>query len=97
MNGQKLQRFIPRDVIALLDDEFDYRSVANWQPLTNLALALFTMVVQPDVAPTVGGGGTTNDLKWGRDPREDEIKWARRCAREARRQIPMQHRSSRRR
>ena len=97
VNGQKLQRFIPRDVIALLNDEFDYRSVANWQPLTNLALALFTMVVQPDVAPTVGGGGNTNDLKWGRDPREDELEWARRCAREARRQIPLQHRSSRRR
>ena len=28
-------------------------------------------------------GGSQSDLKWGRDPEEDEIESARRCAREA--------------
>ena len=30
-----------------------------------------------------GGGGSQPDLKWGRDPKEDEIEFARRCAQAA--------------
>ena len=33
--------------------------------------------------PSGGGGGSSNDLPWGRREDEDEREWARRCAREA--------------
>ena len=40
-----------------------------------------------------GGGGSSSDLKWGRDPEEDEIEFARRCAREASHRLGTQKKS----
>ena len=74
--------------------EFDYRELANWQDLQNLAMAYFTLVASPyGEISGGGGGGSQSDLKWGRDPEEDEIDFARRCAREASRRITAQKKS----
>lgn len=81
--GTDFTRYIPKDIIRFFDDEFDYREVANWQPLTNLAMAYFTMLAVPDVVPSGGGGGSSSDQGWGRDRDEDEKDWARRCAQAA--------------
>lgn len=37
----------------------------------------------PNISVSGGGGSTGNDQKWGRDPREDEMEWAHRCAQAA--------------
>lgn len=34
-----------------------------------------------------GGGGSSSDLKWGRDDDEDERAWARRCMMKAARMM----------
>lgn len=82
-DGKDFTRYIPNDIVRFFDDEFDYREVANWKPLTNLAMAYFTMLAVPDVAPSGGGGGSSSDQGWGRDKDEDEKDWARRCAQTA--------------
>ena len=76
-------RYIPNDVVSIFEDAFDSREVFNWQPLTNLAMAFFTMLAVPDVSPSGGGGGSSSDQGWGRDKDEDEKEWARRCAQAA--------------
>ena len=83
-DGKTYERYIPDKVLDCLNDEFDHRELANWQALQNLAMAYFTLVASPygEVAGG-GGGGSQSDLKWGRDPKEDEIEFARRCAQAA--------------
>ena len=81
--GKNFTRYIPNDIIRFFDDEFDYRKVGNRQPLTNLAMAYFTMLAVSDVVPSGGGGGSSSDQGWGRDRDEDEKDWARRCAQAA--------------
>ncbi len=83
-DGKTYDRYIPDKVLDRLNDEFDHRELANWQALQNLAMAYFTLVASPygEVAGG-GGGGSQSDLKWGRDPEEDEIEFARRCAQAA--------------
>ena len=81
-------------MIDCLNDEFDYRELVNWQALQNLTMAFFTLVASPYGEVTGGGGGgSQSDLKWGRDPEEDEIDFARRCAREASCRIAAQKKS----
>ena len=81
-------------MIDFFNDEFDYRELANWQALQHLAMAYFTLVASPyGEISGGGGGGSQSDLKWGRDPEEDEIDFARRCAREASRRITTQKKS----
>lgn len=96
LNDGVYDRFIPKDVSRYFEDEFDYRFVGNWRELTNLAMAYFTMLAAPDVSVS-GGGSTGNDLKWGRDPREDEMEWAHRCAQAAIKALGKQARYGRRR
>lgn len=83
LNDGVYDRFVPKDVSRYFEDEFDYRFVGNWKELTNLAMAYFTMLAAPEVSVSGGGGSTGSDLKWGRDPREDEMEWAHRCAQAA--------------
>ena len=83
IDGEVYDRFIPKEIEDYFDTEFDFRSVANWKMLTNLATAYFTMLATPNVSVSGGGGSTGNDQKWGRDPREDEMEWAHRCAQAA--------------
>lgn len=83
-DGRKQCYYIPEKVMELFEDEFDYRETANWQELTNLAVALFIgMAGGPATAPSGGGGGSSADNNWGRDKDEDDFRWARRCAKAA--------------
>ena len=83
MSDEPFIRYIPNDVVCIFEYAFDSREVFNWQPLTNLAMAFFTMLAVPDVTPSGGGGGSSSDQGWGRDKNEDEKEWARRCAQAA--------------
>lgn len=91
--GNTYSRYIPDKVLDFFNDEFDYRETADWQALQNLAMAYFTLVASPYGEVTGGGGGSRSDLKWGRDPEEDEIEFARRCARMASQKAGVQRKS----
>lgn len=73
--------------MEVFDDKFDYREVANHKELTDLAVTLFVGMMSAQATPSGGGGGDSGGLPWGRDKDEDELDWARRCAREAARRI----------
>ncbi len=93
-DGKNYKRYLPDKVLDFLNDEFDHRELANWQTLQNLAMAYFTLIASPyEMTSGGGGGGPQSDLKWGRDPEEDEIEFARRCAREASHRIGKQKKS----
>ena len=93
-DGNTYKRYLPDKVLDFFNDEFDYRELANWQSLQNLAMAYFTLITSPyEVTSGGGGGGSQSDLKWGRDPEEDEIEFARRCAREASHRLGIQKKS----
>lgn len=82
--GKTSQFYIPNDVMQVFDDEFDYREIANWQELTDMAVALFVGLTALDTISTgSGGGGSSNDDNWRDRKDEDEIERARRCARAA--------------
>jgi hypothetical protein len=72
--------YLPEKAMEVFNDEFDYREVANWEILTNLACAYFAALLTPEVQVTSCGGGTTSQSKWGRDKNEDDLAFARRCA-----------------
>lgn len=62
-----------------MEDEFDYRTVANWDDLANMAMAIFVGLINiPDAQVGGGGGGSQSELPW-RDKDEDDLKWLRRC------------------
>ena len=83
-HGGREQRFyIPERVLDYFNDEFDYREVANSSELTDMAVAIFVgMLDTPAVSAGGGGGGSQSDLPW-RDKDDDDLQWARRCARAA--------------
>ena len=83
-DGKEQRFYIPEKVLEFFDNEFDYRETANCEELTNLAVALFIgMAGGPASAPSGGGGGSSADNNWGRDKDEDDLRWARRCAKAA--------------
>ena len=92
-DGTTYKRYLPDKVLDFFNDEFDYQELANWQALQNLAMAYFTLITSPYEVTSGGGGGSQSELKWGRDPEEDEIEFARRCAREASRRLGTQKKS----
>ena len=93
-DGKTYKRYLPGKVLDFFNDEFDYQELTNWQDLQNLAMAYFTLIASPyEVTSGGGGGGSQSDLKWGRDPEEDEIESARRCAREASHRLGIQKKS----
>lgn len=78
------QFYVPNDVMKIFDDEFDFREIANWKELTDMAVALFVGLTALDTVSTgTGGGGSSNDDNWRDRKDEDEIERARRCARTA--------------
>lgn len=82
--GRTIRHYLPERVTDFLNDEFDYRELSNSEQLQNLCAALFLGYVDALAAPgSGGGGGTSSDLKWGRDPKEDEMEYLKRCARKA--------------
>ena len=83
-DGKEHRFYIPEKVLEFFDSEFDYRETANCKELTNLAVALFIgMAGGPASAPSGGGGGASTNNNWGRDKDEDDLLWARRCAKAA--------------
>ena len=81
--NQNLHFYIPEKVLDCFNDEFDYRHTANSRELTDMAVAIFVGLLEtPNVATGGGGGGSQSDLPW-RDKDEDDLQWARRCARAA--------------
>ncbi|MGM9698933.1 MAG: relaxase [Prevotella sp.] len=92
VNGIIHRRFLPKNVLQLFDDEFDYRTVENYEPLTNLACAYFAALLLPDASASAGGGGPTNNSGW-RDKEEDDISFALRCAQMARRKLGLKKKS----
>ena len=82
-SGTEQRFYIPERVLDYFNDEFDYREVANSSELTDIAVAIFVgMLDTPAVSTGGGGGGSQSDLPW-RDKDDDDLQWARRCARAA--------------
>lgn len=81
-DGKSVRYYLPEKVVDLFDNEFDYREISNPDEMVRTAVSLFVGVLLSPDAQNVGtgGGGSASDLPWGRDPKEDEIEWARRCA-----------------
>ena len=85
--GKGHKFYIPEKVLDCFNDEFDYRFVSNCQELTDMAVAIFVGLLEtPNVATGGGGGGSQSDLPW-RDRDENDLQWARRCARAASRSL----------
>ena len=85
--GKEHRFYIPEKVLDCFNDEFDYRFVANCQELTDMAVAIFVGLFDtPNIATGGGGGGSQSNLPW-RDKDEDDLLWARRCARAASRSL----------
>lgn len=81
-NGESIRYYIPNEAMRIFEDEFDYRTVANNQELSDMAIAIFVGLLSVQSAPTGGsggGGGNQSDLPW-RDKDDDNSRWARRCA-----------------
>ncbi len=97
-NGKDYRYYLPKEVVNLFNDEFDPQETSNSKDLINFAIVLFVGLVggvpQPHVG--TGSGGTTSDLPW-RKKDEDELSWARRCARYAKMEIKPKPRYRRRR
>ena len=83
-HGVREQRFyIPEQVLDYFNEWFDYRMVANSSELTDISVAIFVgMLDTPAVSAGGGGRGSQSDLPW-RDKDDDDLQWARRCARAA--------------
>ena len=92
--GKDYRFYLPDHVMRLFDDEFDYREMVNHKELTDYAVALFVGMMSVPAVPSGGGGGTSNDLPWGRKEDEDEMERARRCARAAIRKLGKKPKSS---
>ena len=90
--------FLPPKVNDIFNDEFDYREYSNSDEMRSIAVALFAGWLDAVARESgSGGGGSSSDLPWGRDPREDEIAFARRCANRARQILKPQPRKGRKR
>lgn len=86
--GKIFRHYLPERITDFLNDEFDYREVCNCDQLQNLTAALFLGYLDALAAPGGGGGGgTSSDLKWGRDPKEEEMEYLKRCAQKAKSHI----------
>ena len=96
-NQSEQSCYIPKIVDEYLDEEFDYTTILNWQELKDLAVQLFIGYVDgaTSIAPSVGGGGSSSELPW-RDPEDDDIKFAKRCAAYARTLKGIQKRNGKR-
>ena len=79
---------IPAEINSLITNEIssDNASVEAAQTdVVHIAVALFVGMVDAatDMSCSCGGGGTSPGSDWGRDPKDDDWEWARRCARMA--------------
>lgn len=79
---------IPAEINSLITNEIssDNASVEAAQTdVVHIAVALFVGMVDAatDLSCSCGGGVTSPGSDWGRDPKDDDWEWARRCARMA--------------
>ena len=90
VDGKKIPVSIPMEAYDAIRDEcregYDGSSFAgSVEDVIKTGVLLFIGSI--DAATTLsancGGGGSQPDSGWGRDPKEDEREWARRCARMA--------------
>lgn len=73
--------YIPKDVMDVFNDEFNYSDTLNWKELTDFAVAVFVGLTALDTVSTgSGGGGASNDNGWRDRKDEDERERAKRCA-----------------
>lgn len=93
VDGTKHHLYLPKDVLQLFDDIFDYREVDNWKPLTNLACAYFAALLAPDAHVSLGGG-SSNNTGWSAKKDKDELEYARRCAQIAKSKLGVRKKSS---
>ena len=76
--GHRYTCCVPDFVLEMFDDEFS--GYANSDEFIDYALAMFTIIGgYGEVHSSGGGGGSSSDSKWGRDPEEEERKWAYKC------------------
>ena len=69
--------------IPVLKQASLFACMTNSSELTDIAVAIFVgMLDTPAVSAGGGGGGSQSDLPW-RDKDDDDLQWARRCARAA--------------
>ena len=78
------QRFyIPERVLDYFNEEFDYREVANSSDLTDIAVAFFVGMLETHRRVYRRWWRRfAKRLPW-RDKDDDDLQWARRCARAA--------------
>jgi hypothetical protein len=80
-DNKQCRFYIPKDVLDVFNNEFDYSNTFNWKELTDLAVAIFVGLTALDTVSTGGGGGgSSNDKDWRDRKDEDEMERARRCA-----------------
>lgn len=70
----------------------DFLEALAERPMELMRCAMYLMAGYVDGAiqfakGSGGGGGSSSDLKWGRDPNEDDRKWAFRCMMQAHRML----------
>lgn len=73
------------DTIEYFDDSMLMDFARRGNAITQCAMMLVAGYVDQatEFAQGHGGGGGGSDMKWGRDPDEDDRRWARRCVRMA--------------
>ncbi len=85
--------YIPKEIARLFEEEFNSKEASNLnKEQSNFALALFVGLLlgpkpQIIVGSGGGGGGNSDDDKKKKKKDEDELEWARRCARYAKIEI----------
>ena len=83
-DAAKICRELP-DAEAMAEDTFiDDRNYLRWEDVLNTGIHVFIAGLNgaTSMAPSSGGGGTSNDMPW-RDKDEDLLDWARRAMRYA--------------
>lgn len=97
-DNKQYRFYIPKDVMDVFNNEFDYSNTLNWKELTDLAVAIFVGLTALDAVSTGGGGGgASNDNGWRDRKDEDEMERAIRCAHIATSKIAKIAKSGRRR
>ncbi len=84
-NYRDYNLYIPSAVDALISNQVilpDDNTFANIVDVRRTALLLFAgyLDAATQMSESCGGGGSTPD-GWGRDKDDDDLAWARRCAR----------------
>ena len=90
VDGKKIPVSIPMEAYDAIRDEcregYDGSSLAGTVEdviKTGVLLFMGSIDAATTLSASSGGGGGNPSSDWGRDPKEDEREWARRCARMA--------------